>query len=616
MANFFTRLGQRYRQGASDLIASPLRGVDARAMTPTERERFLFSQSTPDVSVERVDAIGQRTPDWQELRSQAEAQVRRNKANANKSTEELQSEVGRVQRELERNYKATMPKQVSGGRLDNADENLMLRALLSDPNDTAMTSLLSDPKFADAVGTSTTELLKARQQLNDAATLAHQLQTQGPTGRAKDWGIEQAPELDALNLVNRARQEPTNANLNAALDAIRAPQVTRTRDPYSWEADADIGVPWSVDDERRHLPRQYRNPISGEMLDRGTDIEPPGDPRLVTEPLNVFLNRAYGVTSDTASLKPSQANPDFTPIRDLSDGSPAAQAWKGLEQLRDATAMVEDIGMLAAERAGAQTKTQKLRRLEDLLRKQGNKTGDKANDFEVQKAARDLFDLENRQMSDQERERLVESINQTRPGVLDDALKIMSQMPKTLDLDGAPITAEVMRAAERAGVGFGSKAQPTVQQFTVTPEADARLRQQAQQLVNRAAVAKGRQTAELQSEVDAVYQQLRDQYKADLDQQQLKQRARGRQFKTEQAQHLHDFVTDPRTGYSVASLGALAAAATLAASIRGNQEYEYDYTRKESGEPFSNSIRDEALYRMRMADPAVIQAAIQAAENY
>ena len=549
MANPLSQLGQRYRNLSSSIVSPALRGVDAGGMSPAERSRLLFSEATPEVVAETLrDGATKKQTDFDLTRRDAERIVRQNKANADKPLSEIQREISHVQRQLEQGRERTVAKEVNSGSLNNADENLVLRALLSSPEDKAATALLNDPKFAEAIGTSTDELLRVRQELDTAAQLASRIQQQKPTARGMELEITQNPELDAVTLLNKARVQPTNANLNAALDAIRNPTVTRTADPSAWDASADIDVPWSVEAEQRTLDRYFTNPITGEKVDRGSSIKAPGPGRTTTESLSSFLNRAYGKTSATNDALPGRINTDFDSFIDLEGGSPAAQAWQEANLLRQATEAAEFIGLQAAERGGAMTAAQKLRKLEALAANQGSKA-DGIRDPEVQRVTQQLLELEGRAMSEAEKARLLEDINATRPGVLDNALELMARLPKTLDLDGSKITAQALRAADRAGFNFSN-----------SPGA-------------------------------------------------------GKQFKTNQAQSLHDFLTSPKTGLSATSLGALTAAGALAAAIRDDGVYEYGYT-SSTGEPFSNSIRDEALYRLRMADPIILAAAIQNADNY
>ncbi len=566
MANPFTRLGQAYRQGVSSFITPAIRGIDAGAMAPTQRGRLLYSEASPQGTVEQLRTEGGASRHY-DLLKEAEVQVRKNKANVGKSRDELMPEINSVARQLENNRATSTPREMTAGIVDNDDENLMLRALLSDPNDKQMTALLSDQQFAKAVGTTSQELLQTRQQLNDAATLASRVQREGPAGRGKELNIQQNDSLNALNLLETARLEPTNANLNRALDSIRSPMVTRTADPSAWEPSADIDVPWSKEADERTLERYYKNPITGEKLDRryvtdaetgavvdrGERIEPPSEGRLKTEDLSSFLNRAYGTTSSTQDALPGMVNTDFSSVVDLGGDTVAARAWQEANQLRAAAEAAEAIGFTASERAGAMTTAQKLKRLQQLESTGGNKLSGKTpgHDKEVQKAAKQLLELEGRPLSDVERTRIADEINANRPGVIDDALEQLARMPATADLDGSKITAQVLRSADRAGIKLDPR-----------------------------------------------------------------QPSDSRQFKTEQARHLHDFLTSPKLGVSAVSLGALTAAGALAAGINDMSDYQYDYTKKDSGEPFSNSVRDEALYRMRMADPAVIAEAIKKAEGY
>ena len=549
MANPLSQLGQRYRNLSSSLISPALRGIDAGAMSPAERSRLLFSEASPEVVAESLrDGTSKKQSDFDLTRKDAERIVRQNRANADKPLSEIQREISHVQGQLERGRERTTVKEVNSGSLNNADENLVLRALLSSPEDKAATALLNDPKFAEAVGTSTDELLRVRQELDSAAQLASRIQQQKPTARGMELEITQNPDVDAVTLLNKARVQPTNANLNAALDAIRNPTVTRTADPSAWDASANIDVPWSLEAEQRTLERYHTNPITGEKVDRGQSIKAPGAGRLTTESLSSFLNRAYGKTSAANDALPGRINTDFDGFVDLEGDTPAAQAWREANSLRQATEAAEVIGAQASERAGAMTTAQKLQKLQSLVANQGNKA-DGIRDPEVQRATQQLLELEGRSMSEAEKARLLENINATRPGVLDDALELMARLPKTLDLDGSKITAQAMRAADRAGFDFSNTT------------------------------------------------------------------GGSKRFKTNQAQSLHDFLTSPKTGLSAASLGALTAAGALAAGIRGDGNYEYEYI-SSTGEPFSNSVRDETLYRLRMADPLVLAAAIQNAESY
>lgn len=100
MANPFRRLANRYQQTVSDFISPALRGIVAGGMSPNERAGMMWSESAPEVITQTVEASGQGKASWEQMRAQAEAQVRKVKANAGKTTEELRPEISVVQSTL------------------------------------------------------------------------------------------------------------------------------------------------------------------------------------------------------------------------------------------------------------------------------------------------------------------------------------------------------------------------------------------------------------------------------------------------------------------------------------------------------------------------------------
>lgn len=203
-----TPLAQGIESFGERQVKPLLRGIDADNATSAEIEGLAW---TPN----NLRGVSVRTD--------------RNQPFTDELGEDRAFESKQQERFLKGLHKRTIPTgaQQKQAPISNEEPNLLGRLLISDVDDTAATQLLNDRNFAETLGTTPSELLAVRQQINDAAQAGAAIQRNQPRNPNPDAFEINTAGQDISLLLAEARATPNNQNISRVLDAIRNPVITR-----------------------------------------------------------------------------------------------------------------------------------------------------------------------------------------------------------------------------------------------------------------------------------------------------------------------------------------------------------------------------------------------------
>ena len=453
--------------------------------------------------------------------------------------------------------------QRQGSRLDSSDSNLLGRLMISDPADEAANRLLSDRKFAAAVGSTPDALMKQRQQTLDAIELADRLQAEEAPNQIRMHATPSVPALDdslrVSTLLKAARADGSNESVNRLFEAVANPQVSRPSDPQEWDIQAISRSPMNEDfNERMMHGSSYLNPVTGQKVQRKPLPVPPGNINSQVESLSDFLNRAYPTPEAAVSLGELESkalqtkggfNRDFAATTPTNSDSIGSQAFRDLETLRNAVAGVEDLGLTAAERLGHTPTAERLRKAEGLK----GRSKIHGSDGQLQEIALDRLAARQqemgRQLTKEERTKLLNELNDELPDVAYRLGLGALEQEEARTLKPRRFAADVLAAADRAG--FAAVNVPDV--------ASAGLRQPKYSYVS------------------------------------------------DDARDLNQLIVNPTTGAVIGGTALLGTAAAITAAINNQRKDDLKFNRDITGhEAFSKTIPEEVQYVLRNIDPEVL----------